>query len=311
MDIRTPTGAQVFAEHCDDIPKAFPFPQVVWHYTGFKGLEGILNGKIWASSAACLNDTEEFRHTTKIALEILQQEQEHGLVDFQHAADSLARFFSEVDGKTALVASFSEKRDDLSQWRAYGGKGPVFAIGFSPEKLAAKGKESGFDFEKVIYDQAYIEEYIRSEIRRICDGFKANEQARNQELYRSISFGTDVIGSVFPLAIRCKHEKFRDEQEWRLSRLFTAVNKKPRLNWNFREAGSLVVPYVEVPLHKVSDQDPTPSGGLTPVVDSPIVEIVIGPNPHPEHVRYAVGDMMLRRAIHATVSSSAIPYRNW
>jgi hypothetical protein len=39
----------------------------VSHYTGFQGLEGILNGRIWASSMAYLNDTQEFSHGLGVA----------------------------------------------------------------------------------------------------------------------------------------------------------------------------------------------------------------------------------------------------
>ena len=73
----------MISDDFDDTPQAARIPAIVWHYTGFNGLQGMLNGKIWASSAAYLNDTEEFRHTIGIALQILEQNRESKLVEFR------------------------------------------------------------------------------------------------------------------------------------------------------------------------------------------------------------------------------------
>ncbi len=51
---------------------ALPPDALLWHYTDFKGLNGILAGTIWASSVMYLNDTREYIHGLEIALEVLQ-----------------------------------------------------------------------------------------------------------------------------------------------------------------------------------------------------------------------------------------------
>jgi hypothetical protein len=292
--------------------------ELVWHYTDFKGLQGILDGEIWASSVAYLNDTEESRHAVKIAAAVLEEERET-LSCFKDvdappatgAFDPLVKFFREIDGKNTFVSSFSSKSDDLSQWRAYGGAGPSFAIGFDPRRLAIRAHAVHFDFVRVLYSRAQIESAIRSAVQKYFASFKSSSEARNPDLYRDISFGLSVIGALFPLAARCKHESFKDEDEWRLVHQQSRPARRPALFTYFRQKGSLVVPYVKISLHEPSAVDPTTAPGLTKQVDSPVAAITIGPSPHPEELRYAVGDMALRKGLIIYPEISSVPFRNW
>ena len=120
---------------------------LLWHYTDYKGLEGILVGAIWASSLPYLNDTEEFRHGAEIALEVLQNELAVALGAFDAAYasaihDQLRAFFQNlVQPSDVFIAALSKKQDDISQWRAYGGdRGPMFSAGFDPKSRVKVGK---------------------------------------------------------------------------------------------------------------------------------------------------------------------------
>jgi hypothetical protein len=84
-----------------------------------------------------LNDTQEFRYAVDIALEVLDEERAAHPGDFEETALTLVDSFKGMDSKSSFIASFSEKGDDLSQWRAYGGRSPSFAIGFDHDGLAA------------------------------------------------------------------------------------------------------------------------------------------------------------------------------
>jgi hypothetical protein len=108
----------MLTEQYSDIAKNFSPRDAVWHYTGFRGLEGILNGNIWASSAFFLNDMQEFRYAIDIALEVLKEEDEQNPGELVVDTTNLANFFrGDVDARSVFLTSFSTKRDDLSLWR--------------------------------------------------------------------------------------------------------------------------------------------------------------------------------------------------
>jgi len=116
----------------------------IYHYTEAAGLIGILQSRqLWLSNALFLNDSAELAHGRDRISGVL----------FDHRYDSevTERAFVPFDGFSAedaerlievptrpedvYVASFSEKADGLSLWRAYAAESAGFALGFSPHKL--------------------------------------------------------------------------------------------------------------------------------------------------------------------------------
>src|SRR5947208_8902516 len=148
-----------------------PWPKLVWHYTSFDGLRGILSGKIWASSVAYLSDTKEFGYGIDVAFAEFQDqinkntrgwgwtEAKRRLRRYRQVTElrtTVNRQFTGVRGSDVYVAAFSTKNDDLNQWRAYGRTGPSFAVGFHAAKLATRAAEFGFDFERVRYGREQV-----------------------------------------------------------------------------------------------------------------------------------------------------------
>jgi hypothetical protein len=267
-------------------------PKLVWHYTGFAGLDGILRGNIWASSAAYLNDTKEFRYAIELAAEAFKaQIDTHSAwraedITDEHMAryrmaqqlrTNVGRMFTGVQGTDVFVASFSTKQDDLSQWRAYGGAGPSFSVGFDAKMLSAKAGEAGFAFAHVKYGRAQV----RRELDRLLrPRVRAAFDERNPKLtYQNVNDVRNMlVDDLRQLAAVTKHESFADEAEWRLVRRMPLRGTPNPLIVKFRPARSLVVPYVEIPLHEPWPEIGQAVSGNPPVV-SPIRAINIGPSP--------------------------------
>lgn len=60
--------------------------------------------------------------------------------------------------RPVFVTSLSAEKNELSQWRAYGGSSGSFALGFNSERLVAaiaKNTDTRFNLYKCIYDEAY------------------------------------------------------------------------------------------------------------------------------------------------------------
>ena len=291
---------------------------LLWHYTGFDGLEGILKGAIWASSLPYLNDTEEFRHGITIALEVLHNElvlaagERHGA----HAGavfDQVDAFFKDRrKPRDVFVASFSRKEDDLSQWRAYGGVGPLFSIGFDPVQLERAAHKSLFELEEVKYDQRQIVADLRLALREPIDRMTAvlQEQGTTRTTIQLVTeWAADLAGELMLLTPRYKHPKFSAEEEWRLIRRQPVLARERRLALQFRRSESLVVPYIACPLHTPGPEAEVMADGT--IVASPIAAIVIGPSPHPDELEYAVGEMTARIGLSVRVTCSTVPFRNW
>src|SRR5688572_2258643 len=108
-----------------------PKVDVVYHYTDANGLLGILrSGEMWCTQIAYLNDAMEYKYAFEVLRKVLT-----GIAEDEHreplvrglTQEALKVIEAERLVKTSIralfmfVASFSEDRDDLSQWRAYSG----------------------------------------------------------------------------------------------------------------------------------------------------------------------------------------------
>src|SRR6266404_3405917 len=123
----------------------------LYRYTTQTGLLGIIKSRqIWATHTQYLNDRREFLHAVDLVHEEIKRLLDEAIDSYpsrphQSAReDSLARMQAAVSMSpqsiNVCVCSFSEERDSLSQWRAYGGSSG-FAIGFSGELLKAATEE--------------------------------------------------------------------------------------------------------------------------------------------------------------------------
>ena len=294
---------------------ALPPDALLWHYTDFKGLEGILAGKIWASSVMYLNDTREYIHGLEIALEILQNQLQLAIArqgQFNGAAiavtihkqvlAAVAQRYQPVD---IFVAAFSTKKDDLSQWRAYGRNGgPQFSVGFCPTALERRAIEYSSILEEVKYKRKDIEPEITLALQAPLDhiiGEWRDSPSRAPEL-AATSWADLIAANLKTLAPIYKDPTFEDEQEWRLIREQPTDMHDQASPLKFRQSGSLVIPYIEIPLCSLA---------AGTAADSPIAAITIGPSPHPTHLGYAVAELATRQGLRVRIDTSAVPFRNW
>jgi Protein of unknown function (DUF2971) len=287
----------------ETVSAAFEPGDLLWHYTGFSGLQGILNGTIWASNAAYLNDAREIQYAIGIAAEVFDSQKEQ-LRFFRKYVTAAFEVLMASTAEAAFVASFSRNMDDLSQWRAYGGSGPSFAIGFDPIKLQERGRDAGFELKRVTYSRSSIERAIRTWFGELDDFNRINKESFQK-------FSEAFSRFLLPLVVSCKHESFSAEDEWRLVRGLTSDIEGTQPVIKFRESKSLVVPYVEVPLHKPIEQAISNALNLPNLIPTPIVVIGIGPSPHQEILKQSVGAMARTHGINALIDLSSTPFRNW
>ncbi len=114
-----------------------PCPKKLYHYTNKNAFKGIIsNQEMWATHIRFMNDTEE----QKLALDLLKKQVPDIFakknVNIEKLQKNIEHFvFLEMLRKGIYILSFSEKKDDLGQWRGYGSLMPSFCLELDTDKF--------------------------------------------------------------------------------------------------------------------------------------------------------------------------------
>jgi len=124
-------------------------PQTLWYYTSAATFARIVKTKsVWSTQISCLNDHSEFRFSVRLVRNAIKQYVRHDDEHIRFLAQQIYETL-ENDGADAswfFVFCMSNVRDDLSQWRAYGGGEGGVSIGFDPSKIATKCANAPISF---------------------------------------------------------------------------------------------------------------------------------------------------------------------
>jgi hypothetical protein len=198
------------------------------------------NKTIRVSDLNKTNDFMEKKWTTKFINVVLKEQlEEHGikmnlLEDYWYDEginNHLQYFNREVkrvlyDNTPMLITCFSEEKDKLSQWRAYGQDGMGVAIGFNYKKI--KQLEKGFkhlSVEKVIYNEKKqkerIGELISSVILYMEDMFNKDSVKVSNDFNVYFTEEFDAFCEVFVdyidrVSCIIKNPAFSEEKEVRI-----------------------------------------------------------------------------------------------
>lgn len=114
-----------------------PCPKKLYHYTNKNAFKGIIsNQEMWATHIRFMNDTEE----QKLAFDLLKKQVPNVFaeknVNIEKLQKNIEHFvFLEMLRKGIYILSFSEKKDDLGQWRGYGSLMPSFCLELDTDKF--------------------------------------------------------------------------------------------------------------------------------------------------------------------------------
>lgn len=271
-------------------------PATLYHYTDMNGLLGIVKKRtLWATEIHYLNDSKEYAYAARLLEEkaklrhaSLGKVQSHVLSAFVETAKMVAQ-------TKAFITCFSEKRDDLSQWRAYSHSGPGYCIGFETSKLTKLVAEKNLLFVPCEYDESEQSALLNALIdKTIAEATNSNLSVQKSE---NSVMSLPTIDGFMKLATRFKHHKFSDEKEHRITTKY--MGGDPELKRELRLGANLLIPYIEIPFIN----DP---GNLL------ISEILVGPCPEPELASSSIIELIMQTSIGGTqVANSEIPFRNW
>jgi hypothetical protein len=288
-------------------------PRLLWHYTSWSGLEGILrDNELWASQIGYLNDTLEVKYAERVFRAILLRSCKT-LRTRRLLVGEIDDLMYRIQNSPIpiVTASFSSDSDSLGQWRAYGGS-IGFAIGFnadSLQSLAAVGGTACFSLRSCAYTHlnhcerlsdliSLAHNFLR--LKRKWDlfclplGMGEEDSQKASQAYEPVNDAMrEVCDRFSERAPELKHPAFREEHEWRL--IAKCGGQQDGLG--FKTSGSVIVPYIKFP--------------LGPRLSSPIRRVIVGPCPHPSRIKEAIQLVAHRYSLAFSVANSKVPFRNW
>lgn len=283
-----------------------PPETVLWHYTNGNALISILDSmSIYSTQLSCLNDASELRYGSKLyrdALEAMRAEYSGDDMG-SRLLDGALEYFKEDEGapfQTAVphfIAAFSEERDDLSQWRAYGGGENGYAIAFRAGDIWGCVNSI---VARVVYDQAIHRAAARKSVAGMIefflDGVRKYSPADPAEFGRQFFEAWD--SAITTLAPMIKDPGFSKERECRIIKGF-AIDDMPSLK--FLQKNNLMSRHLPL-------QPPLKNGDIP--YRLPIIEVMVGPCRNP-HVSKVSVDTLLRQKGYPSglVSVSKIPFQ--
>jgi len=200
-------------------------PPILNHYTSMQGLLSIVEtGRIRASHVRYLNDSSEIATMWKVVLGRLKERL--SAVEPTEDKTYLSEVIKLAESRplsNEFVASFSEKDDDLSQWRSYCPSGAGFSIGFSSATLRSQwvsnpsGGEPSFVGAQLL-KVLYLSEGDTAELDRTIDAIfeLAARFHGTPGFYGPLSREKIVPAWLSVIAPSYKNSAFRNESEWRL-----------------------------------------------------------------------------------------------
>jgi Protein of unknown function (DUF2971) len=302
-------GAQLDALYLELRKDPSGFPERLFHYTDPDGFVGItVNHRLRASNADFLNDSSEPEYALDLlkgAFEKVSAKILPGSI-VGRALDGFWGWATQeqlAHGPHLYVFCLSEVGDLLSQWRAYGGRGAGYAIGFSACGLFSRLRRSeGQYLVKVTYDPNLQRSNATEVFEQIISIMNQYEWAHGNitvtvhgddaHLVEN-KIRTAFLSEIIRLRAQFKIRAFQEEAEWRIVQFAHPAVDKPPVQ--FRPGVDSVKPYVELDLQPDT---------------LPIEQINIGPALKPDLARKSAS-LLLAKASYSgvVVSNSIVPFR--
>lgn len=321
-----PVGCDAVNDHVSK-----PIPSVLWHYTSYAALQGIVSSKrIWATEYRFLNDREEFLHARDLAQMLVGDEPEYVGEKFparEHVQKAVDIAFNtgylHQERLRVTVASFSEQADQLSQWRGYANDSRGVSIGLDLSNLRPPSNiGTAVTFAPCLYNQlekcALLKAVFAHYRRGLQEWWDSMANiARNERRKGAVAdpqFGQRLVSEhrselnsvlhrgnstlqfdLLRAAPLLKNESFAEEKEWRL---VLPLRQLPNIHpLEFRYTRDALVPYIAYPLNNPGEAGPIRCKDL-----------ILGPGSHPSG-EIGVNLFLQKEKIQVLARRSQIPYR--
>jgi hypothetical protein len=209
----------------------------LYHYTDVLAVHSILKSRtIWLTDIRFLNDKEEHRE----GLEIFEKSLSEIDVDRKYEAKAIDAIRKNLIKAEAFdmnlnplyIFSLSAKKDQLSQWRAYGS----YAIEFDTELLCKNVKIPA----PCIYK---VDEKIERSTKKVKKAVEVIAEEMEKNGGDLGPCGHNSLVDLMHDAARFKHDGFKEEGETRL-----IIPQDDLCEIHYRAKDGMLTPYIEIKL---------------------------------------------------------------
>ena len=301
----------------EKIMEQYSIPNKLYHYTSKESFLGIIKNKtLWASEILFMNDIKESKIPFEIFQSLINEKRNSDIkkkiVDAQNVKKiNIFDFYKTFEGFNTYVISFSEKEDDLNQWRIYGENGKGCCIEFNKDEL-----NSAIDYNLKILEPSTnekIDDEYKLNWRKCCYDKKKQESEIQSvlEYIKNKNNPDEILNAIqkklLEFSTYFKDAAFNDEKEVRLIlELGTSLfNRKIK---NIRYVRNIFLPYCELKIEE--EKIPQESEGRYPWLGN----ILLGPRNDVltvKSVKQACGTFGIGffENWHRKLEKSKIPYR--
>jgi len=281
------------------------------HYSSLQGLLGIVQSQgFWLSDIRFLNDVEEYDNGKIFSLDVIENFLKNSDYSYFHSVLKEAiKNLNEPLKSTYYIASFSKKKDNLEQWRAYANGVDGVALVFSNE---SKNMLSHFEIHpimkigKIIYDDETKLDVISKIIDIYANEYKNIDESTKVK-YKATSFESDwaddMTGVLSELFTVFKNSAFEAEDEVRIIMHSVPIQRGGKLN--YRIANGRIIPYFNsADLYDESFVEHYGTRAL------PLKEIIVGPIANQKITIESIEVFLKQMGYESVrVRASSVPYR--
>lgn len=273
-----------------------PLPGKLYHYTSTEAFRCIVEyKKLWATDAFYMNDNQEILHALALCQEVCRSIAKEASGREREFLEKLfgELHFQKTNQTHIFTVSFSESRDQLSQWRAYTRNGG-YALSFKGAALSHVANRQGYLVAQCIYEEGLKKELLNE---FISHKVRESATAPNIDLL-AVTAANDFL----VIAAMMKHQGFSEEKEWRL---ISTTSRDDPSQIKYRSVARYLIPFLEVSV----------SPDVMPPIDGPrkfigIDEVLVGPAPEPELSWRSCMQLLIDRDIYfEQITPSGTPYR--
>ncbi len=280
-------------------PEYRPLIGPLHHYTSLTALLSIIKSKrLWATNIRYLNDSSE----SELGLTRMKQIAEEARITASGIELEILNYIlnwldkPRSDTQSVYLLSFSEARNQLSQWRGYTTYGQGVCLSIDSGVLVNRMQDQGWTFQNCRYghaSQLAWADAILSRFRREAALHWADSaKDRNHDLETVFQ---NCLSDLLQVAATIKNDGFTEEREVRFISPMINISD-PRIS--YRQGKTICIPYVEFQL--------ADAGG-----DLYVHEIIVGPGPDQRGMQSTITAALNEAGVkgRCLVSLSAIPYR--
>lgn len=277
----------------------------LYHYTSLAGFKGIIdeNG-FWASDNRFMNDAEENWNGINLVRKTLLHKAKRSSRPFAAILLKVDELVASPSQHGHLVACFSTVRDDLGQWRGYGGGGVCLRLG---APVDSKSEAPLFFGPEHLPFQAIYKDIRKCmlllSILRCFEAEYAIDQAAMDPYWpddHDKNYAAKLYSKLAGCILGFKDRAFQNEAEARIVLSYQQASQYEG-GLRFRVSPLGIIPYLRTGDNIAIKKH----GGRLP-----LREVIVGPGPHQDLVAQSV-ETFLRKCGYnnTTITLSTVPYR--